>query len=68
MADFFALLHPKVVHFPIALLLSALGFEIASLLFRREGWHQTALHVFILAVCFTPIVFYTGLLEEERMH
>jgi uncharacterized membrane protein len=68
MSDFFALLHPKVVHFPIALFMSALGFEIASLLFRREGWHQTALHISMLALCVTPCVIYTGLMEEERLH
>ncbi len=68
MADFFSLVHPKVVHFPIALWASALGFEIASLLFKREGWHQTALSLYVLAVLFTPLVIVTGLWEAERLH
>ena len=42
-------LHPALVHFPIALLTVALGFDLACLLFRRHLWldrSATALYLF----------------------
>lgn len=61
-------LHPMIVHFPIALWISAFLFEVSSLIFKRESWHRTAEHVFVLAVCLTPLAVGTGLLEEQRHH
>lgn len=35
-------LHPALVHFPIALLLAALGFDLACLFLRRQVWFDRA--------------------------
>ena len=35
-------LHPALVHFPIALLLAALGFDLACLFLRRQVWLDRA--------------------------
>lgn len=43
-------IHPLVVHFPIALFISALGLEILSLLFKKEIFHLTALVNFVLGI------------------
>lgn len=61
-------LHPMVVHFPIALLVTALGLELSSHLFKRESLHRSALQIFILAALVTPLVVRTGLWEAERLH
>lgn len=60
-------LHPKMVHFPVALFTSALGFEILSLFLKKEGLHKTALNIFILAALMTPLVVRTGIWEAERL-
>jgi uncharacterized membrane protein len=66
--NMFEHLHPMVVHFPIALLISAFIFEIGYHLLKRESLHQTAVYIYGLAVCVTPFVVWTGLLEAERHH
>ena len=59
--------HPMVVHFPIALFSTALGLEIASIVFKKDSLHTSALHLYILAALTTPLVVRTGLWEEERL-
>ena len=61
-------LHPMVVHFPIALFITALGLEVASIVFKKESLHKSALHLYILAALITPLVVRTGLWEEERLN
>ena len=61
-------LHPMVVHFPIALFISALGFEMLSLILKKENLHQSALRIYILAVLTTPLVVLTGLWEADEWH
>ncbi len=68
MFDYFIPLHPKLVHYPIALFTTAIGFEIASLIFRKESLHKTALNIYVFAALLTPIVVRTGLWEEERLN
>lgn len=68
MLDFLQPIHPKVVHFPIALFMTALGLDLASLIFKRESLHKTALHIYVIAALITPLVVRTGLWEEERLH
>lgn len=68
MFDYLIPLHPKFVHFPIALFTTALGFDIASFVFRKEILHKTALNIYVFAALLTPIVVRTGLWEEERLH
>lgn len=61
-------LHPKLVHFPIALFVGALGFDVLSFLFKKEGLHKTALNMYILAALITPLVVRTGIWEAERLN
>ena len=62
------LLHPRVIHFPIALFIGAMGMEVLSLIFKRDNLHRTALHMYILATVITPFVVLTGLQEAEHLH
>ena len=62
------LLHPKVIHFPIALFIGAMGMEVVSLIFRKDNLHRTALHMYIFATVITPFVVLTGLQEAEHLH
>lgn len=43
-------LHPAVVHFPIALIVSAALIDLLALLFRRPHWHQVSLWNLALGV------------------
>ena len=61
-------LHPKVVHFPVALFITALGSEILSWMTRKQFFHQCAVYLYVCAALLTPLVVRTGLWEEERLH
>ena len=61
-------LHPMVVHFPIALFITALGLEVASIVFKKESYHKSALQLYVIAALITPLVVRTGLWEEERLN
>jgi uncharacterized membrane protein len=43
-------LHPLIVHFPIALFITAFGLEILSLIFKKESLHQASWYNYILAI------------------
>ena len=67
------LLHPKVIHFPIALFIGAMGMEVLSLFSsalggKKDNLHRTAFHMYILATVMTPFVVLTGLQEAEHLH
>ena len=62
------LLHPKVIHFPIALFIGAMGMEVLSLIFKKDNLHRTAFHMYIFATVITPFVVITGLQEAEHIH
>ena len=64
----FHLLHPKLVHFPIAFFIGALGLEIASLVFKKENWHRAAIVIFVMAAAVTPLVVWSGLEEAEHLN
>jgi len=61
-------LHPKLVHFPIALFVTALFFEILSRLSKKDLLSKTAILIYCFAAIFTPVVVYSGLHEEMRIH
>lgn len=61
-------LHPMVIHFPIALFIVALGFEVLSLMLKKENLHQCALYLYVLAALITPLVVRTGIWEAEKLH
>ena len=62
------LLHPKVIHFPIALFIGAMGMEVLSLVFKKDNLHWTAFHMYVFATVITPFVVLTGLQEAEHLH
>ncbi len=68
MFDFLQPIHPKVVHFPIALFMTALGLDLASFIFKKESFHKSAWHIYVIAALITPLVVRTGLWEEERFN
>ncbi len=61
-------IHPVFVHFPVALFLSALGFAILGWSLKKESFHQTALHLYVVATLATSLTVMTGWLEAERHH
>ena len=58
-------LHPLVVHFPIALLLTAVGLDLAALVFKRPGLHRIALWNLTLGTCGAAVAVWSGLAAEE---
>ena len=56
-----------LIHFPIALFIAALGFEVASVILRKEKLHQTAFSLYVLAALVSPVVVQTGLWEEDAL-
>src|SRR3989338_1999942 len=61
-------LHPALVHFPVALFVSALLMEAASFLFKKEFFHRSAIHLYVLACILAPLAVWTGLEEAEQEH
>jgi len=61
-------LHPKLVHFPIALFITALILDLLSRIFRKENLHQAAVIVYLAGVFFAPIVVWAGLWEQQRLN
>lgn len=61
-------LHPMLVHFPVALFVSALGLGVVSVISRKSQLYQTAIHLYVLAALTTLLVVQTGLWEAERLH
>ena len=54
-------LHPMVVHFPIALFIMALFFEVIGLVFKNDNFHQTAIYLYVSATLMMPLVVRTGI-------
>jgi uncharacterized membrane protein len=61
-------IHPKLVHFPIALFITAFILDILSYLIRKEDLHKASLVIYVFAALFTPLVVWSGLLEQQRLH
>ena len=61
-------LHPKLVHFPIALMITAFILDILSRIYRQDKLHEAALVVYIAGVLFTPVVVWAGMWEQQRLH
>ena len=58
-------LHPLVVHFPIALLLTALGLDLLALIARRPSLHRVALWNLVLGTLGAGVAVLTGLQAED---
>lgn len=61
-------LHPKLVHFPIALFFAALIVQILGMLLKKDVLCQSAWVMFVFAFVSMPIVVLSGLWEEQRLH
>ncbi len=61
-------LHPRFVHFPIALIFSAMGMQALGMLLNKDSLRNGAWLMFILAIISMPIVVLTGFWEERHMH
>lgn len=57
-------LHPLVVHFPIALLVTALALETVGAGFRWESWRRAASSNLALGVMGAAVAVLTGVLAE----
>ena len=57
--------HPLFVHFPIALVLTALGVDLAALLFRRPALHRVALWNLSLGTLGAAAAVLSGLQAED---
>jgi len=60
-------LHPMIVHFPIALFIIALVFEVIGVIVKNEGLQKAAVYMFITAALITPIVVRTGIWEVQKL-
>ena len=58
-------IHPLIVHFPIALLLTSVGLDAAALILRRPGWHRIALWNLVLGTLGAGAAVLSGLHAEE---
>ena len=61
-------IHPKLVHFPIALMFGAMGMQALGLVFKKEAWRAAAWIMFVMAAIAMPIVALSGLWEADRLH
>ena len=61
-------IHPILVHFPIALFISALGIEILSWCLKSSNLHKTALYVYIFATLSAPFSVLTGWMEWKKLN
>lgn len=61
-------IHPKLVHFPIALVISAMGMQGLGCLLRKDFLRNGAWLMFILGVLSMSVVVWSGLLEADRLH
>lgn len=61
-------LHPQLVHFPIALIISAGMFDALSMVFKKESLHQAARGMFNLAALFAIASSITGWVEADRLN
>lgn len=61
-------IHPKLVHFPIALMISAMGMQALGCFLRKDFLCHAAWIVFVLGVLSMPVVVWSGLAEADRLH
>ena len=61
-------IHPKLVHFPIALIISAMGMQGLGCFLRNNFLRNGAWLMFNLGVFSIPVVVWSGLAEADRMH
>lgn len=57
--------HPLIIHFPIALLLTSVGLDAAAILLRQSGWHRIALWNLVLGTLGAGAAVLSGLQAED---
>ncbi len=55
------LLHPKLIHFPIALIVTGTVLEILSWIHRKDAWHNLALSMYLIGTAAIVLAVLTGL-------
>ncbi len=60
-------LHPAIVHFPIALLISTAGFALLSFFTRKELFKEIVFWNLIIGVITAVISILTGLWDEHKL-
>lgn len=60
-------LHPMVVHFPIALLSTAILFQVLEALLKRDFFREAALWLLSLGMLGAVVAIVTGILQEEAV-
>lgn len=60
--------HPLFVHFPVALFLMSLVFEVVSRVFRHDRLHHAAFYMFIAATLITPWTVRTGEMQAHALN
>jgi len=58
-------IHPMIVHFPIALLITSLFFDFLMLVTKKEGFERTAFHLLTLGVLGSLAAIVFGILAED---
>lgn len=66
--EFLAQLHPKIVHFPIALLSTYVLLEIIGVVFKRDFFSKTAHLILLLGVLGALAAVLTGNQAEDVAH
>jgi uncharacterized membrane protein len=59
--------HPLFVHFPIALWLAALLYEVLSMWRARDDWHRTAIRLLFLGTLGAAAAIISGLVAQSSV-
>jgi uncharacterized membrane protein len=60
-------IHPLLVHFPIALLLTSVALSWAGLLWKGKGLEQAAWYTLLLGLAGTVVTLITGLIAAQSV-
>jgi uncharacterized membrane protein len=59
--DWLPNLHPLIIHFPIALLITATGVDLANIIFGRPAWEAgMAAYLYTVGAVFAVVAYLTG--------
>ncbi len=61
-------IHQKLVHFPIALFITAFLFQLGGMLFNKESLKVSAWFMYVFSAIVAPVVVLSGLWEANRLH
>src|SRR4051812_8035504 len=59
--------HPLIVHFPIALIITAFVFTFIGLFYRRGLFKEVVFWNLVIGLMATGFAIYTGLMEEKNI-